>query len=114
VIRVLIFSPSTAVRQGLTALCQTEPDMKLIESLADAIIEEESPDITLIDGQDIVYGLHYTQYSKQRYPSTRIILLVEKLNSRTIWSAARAGAAGCILKEESAHKLLQTIRAFYE
>lgn len=75
---------------------------------------ETPPDITLIDGQDIAYGLLHVQQLKQKYPETRIVFLVNELNSKTIWAAARAGAIRCISKEDSARSLPQTLRAIYE
>lgn len=117
VIRILIESPNTAVQQGLTALCLTEPDIEVVDtavSSSNSASPESTPDIALVDGQNMVYGLFHIQRLKQKYPQTRIVLLVSSLTSKTIWVAARAGAAGCIPKADSAHNLLQTLRSFHE
>jgi DNA-binding NarL/FixJ family response regulator len=115
--RVLIVSPSRAVQEGLVALCQTSSDIQVIEATSNGshdIILELDPDIALIDGQDMAYGLQYVHFLKQQYPLTRIVILVEKLDSQTIWDAARSGAVGCITKGESAGVLLSKLRSFYE
>ena len=98
-------------------LCQTEPDIQVVSTVADSLDLAslgKSPHIVLIDGQDIEYGLLHVKHLKQNHSKTQIILLVESLNSKTIWEAARAGAAGCIRKGDSAHSLLQTLHSFYE
>ncbi len=114
-IRVLIISSSTAVQQGLTALCETAPDMQVIETAVNAQSPAAPlPHIILVDGQEIEMSLQQVQQLKQLHPLSQIILLVENLNSEIIWSAARAGAAGCIRKEDSAPGLLQTVRTIYK
>jgi DNA-binding NarL/FixJ family response regulator len=109
-IRVLILSPTASVRQGLKALCQTAADIEVMETAVDTLPPEETPHIILIDGQDMAASLQQIRQLKTQFPHTHTILLVDRLDGRTIWAAARAGVDRCLRKGGSAHNLLQLIR----
>jgi DNA-binding NarL/FixJ family response regulator len=116
-IRVLIVSPNTAVRQGLVALCQTEPELEVRETAVASLSPsagQTEPHITLVDGQQIEKSIEIVRQIKMAYPQTQLLLLVNTLDSDTIWQAARAGAAHCLLKQDSAHNLVPTIQTYYQ
>jgi DNA-binding NarL/FixJ family response regulator len=109
-IRVLIVSPTPSVRDALAALCQTAADIEVMETAVDTLLPAEMPHIILADGQDMTTSLQQIRQLKIQFPRARAILLVNTLDSRTIWAAARAGVDHCLRKGDSAHSLLQLIR----
>lgn len=103
-------SPTASVRHGLKALCQTAADIEVMETAVDTLPPEEMPHIVLVDGQDMAVSLQQIRQLKTKFPHTQIILLVNTLNSRAIWTAVRAGVDRCLRKGDSAYSLLQAIR----
>lgn len=113
-IRVLILSPTASVRHALAALCQTAVDIEVMETAVDNQPLAETPHIILIDGQEMADSLQQIRQLKTECPHAQTILLVNDLDGRTIWAAARAGADRCLRKGGSARSLLQIIRTSYQ
>lgn len=113
-IRVLIVSPTASVRHALAALCQTAVDIEVMETAVDNRPPAEMPHIVLIDGEEMAVSLQQIRQLKTDFPHAQAILLVNDLDGRTIWAAARAGADRCLRKGGSASSLLQVIRTSYQ
>lgn len=117
VIRVLTVDDHALLREGIAALVNAEPDMKLV---AEATNGEEAiekfrlhlPDVTLMDLQmpnlDGIQAIHRIQ---GEFPNARIIVLTTYTGDVQVVRALKAGARGYLLKGHVHRELLETIRA---
>ena len=121
-IRVLIVDDQTLMREGLRKLLEFEPDLEVVESVADGqaalaaverLIAEGTPPTVIL--MDILMpqmdGITATALLKERWPGTHIVMLTTFDDTRLISSGLRAGALGYVLKDATAEELVQTIHA---
>ena len=115
-IRVLIADDHPVVREGLTALINRQPDMKVVAEAGDGseAVEQFSkclPDVALIDlrmrGMD---GLHAILAICRRFPAARLVVLTTFDNSEDVFRALLGGAKGYVLKGAPRKELLECIR----
>ena len=116
---ILIADDHAIVRQGLRALIDTEPGMKLIDEAKDGIeavlkARQHQPDVILLDmvmpRQD---GLETIKHIKAERPDARILVLTSFAEDEKVFPAIKAGALGYILKDASPNQLLQAIHDVY-
>jgi NarL family two-component system response regulator LiaR len=118
-IRVLIADDHAIVREGLRALIDTEPGMKLVGEARDGVEAVQlaralKPDVLLLDllmpRQD---GLAAIVEIKQHEPEARILVLTSFAEDEKVFPAIKAGALGYLLKDTTPDRLLQAIRDVY-
>ncbi|MFQ5344236.1 MAG: response regulator [Anaerolineae bacterium] len=116
-IRVLIADDHTMVRQGLSQICEAEPDMQVVGQAADgrqAVLLARSlhPDIVVMDinmpGQD---GVEATTVITAENPSIGVIILTMYRQDQYVFEAIKAGARAYLLKDADSEELLRAIRA---
>lgn len=118
-IRVFTVDDHALLREGIAALVNAEPDMKLV---AEASNGEEAlekfrlhrPDITLMDlqmpGMD---GIEAITRILAEFSGARIIVLTTYTGDVQVLRALKAGARGYILKGHVHRELLGAIRAVH-
>ena len=113
-IRILLVDDHQVVREGLRRMLGQEEDMELIGQGAnseEALFQVEilSPNIVLMDikmpGAD---GIALTRQIRQKYPSSKVIMLT--LYDEYLTQAMEAGANGYLLKDIKCEELVQAIR----
>lgn len=118
-IRILTVDDHALLREGIAALVNAEPDMKLI---AEAPNGEEAvekfrlyrPDITLMDLQmPNMNGVDAISRIRMEFPDARIIVLTTYTGDAQVLRALKAGARGYILKGHVHRELLAIIRAVH-
>jgi two-component system NarL family response regulator len=118
-IRILIADNHPVVREGLSALIDRRPDMRVVAEASDGpeAVEKfflHSPDVALIDlrmpGMD---GVEVMQAIRERAPDARLIVLTTFDSEEDISRALRAGARGYLLKDASREELLECIRTVH-
>jgi DNA-binding NarL/FixJ family response regulator len=118
-IRILAVDDHPLLREGIAALVNAEPDMKLVAEASDGqeAVNEfrlHRPDVTLMDLQmpkmDGIEAIHKIQ---SECPGARIIVLSTYTGDVQILRALKAGARGYILKGHVHQDLLETIRAVH-
>jgi len=114
--RVLIVEDHQVVADGLAALINDQPDMKVIGqagSVADSLARaaELQPDLVLIDfrltdgtGADAAAGI------RQMRPETRLIFLTREDSDAARFAALEAGASAFIHKSRAAQDVVDAIR----
>jgi DNA-binding NarL/FixJ family response regulator len=118
-IRVLAVDDHPLLREGIAALINTEPDMKLVAEASNAqeALEQfrlHRPDITLMDLQmQEVSGIEAILSIRSEFPKARIIVLTTFTGDSQVMRALRAGAAGYISKRNVRRELLDVIRAVH-
>jgi len=99
-IRILIADDHFVVRMGLTALVNTEPDMKIVAEAHDGaqaveLFDKFNPDLVLMDMRMPVRdGIWATVEIIRKFAKARILMLTTYDGDDDIHRALQAGAAG--------------------
>jgi two-component system, NarL family, response regulator len=116
-IRILIVDDHPAIRKGLTATLEPEPDMEIVGSAATrqqafAIWEKTRPDITLMDLslEGGTGGVEAIRQIRQSCASAKIIVFSALLADEDVYQALQSGAVTFLTKETPDEELVLTIR----
>jgi DNA-binding NarL/FixJ family response regulator len=118
-VRILLADDHTIFRAGIRALLENEPDMVVVGEAEDGrtavkLVCQEKPDVVLMDiAMPLLNGLEATRQVKNDYPQTKVLILTMHDNEEYIRQALVNGAMGYILKDASAHELLDAIHAVH-
>ncbi len=118
--RVVIVEDHTLMREGLTRLVSTQPDLTIVAEAADAAqglarILEHKPDIALIDitlpGRN---GLELIKDIKAQLPNLPILVL--SMHDETLYAerALKAGGRGYLMKDADRDTIITAIRRVLE
>ena len=116
-IRILTVDDHALLREGIAALVNAEPDMKLVAEASNGreAIEKfrlHHPDVTLMDLQmPDISGIEAINQIQREFPNARIIVLTTYTGDVQALRALKAGARAYILKGHVHRELLDTIRA---
>jgi HlyD family secretion protein len=114
-IRILLVDDQNIVRQGLQALLESKPDLKIIGTAEDGKsalekVKNLRPDLVLIDIEmPGMNGLTATQKICQLFPLTKVIVLTSHEDAKYLAKALQAGAKGYLLKHALAEDLEKAI-----
>jgi DNA-binding NarL/FixJ family response regulator len=119
-IRVLIVDDQTVVREGLAAILETDPEIKIVglagngqEALA--LVPEVHPDVILMDlKMPVMNGVQTTQRLRQAYPDIYVLVLTTYIADEWVFDALRAGAAGYLMKDTRRNELLAAVKGTAE
>jgi DNA-binding NarL/FixJ family response regulator len=115
--RVVIADDQTAVREGLTTLLQTIPDIDVVGTAADgqeavALVEQRAPDVVLMDlRMPRVDGVEATRRIRADWPEVNVVVLTTYADDESIITALRAGALGYLTKDASRDHIRRALEA---
>ena len=118
-IGVLSVDDHPLLREGIAALVNAEPDMKLVAEATNGqeAIEKfrlHRPDVTLMDLQmPALNGIEAIIGIRSEFPNARIIVLTTYAGDVQVFRALKAGARGYVLKGHVRKELLDAIRAVH-
>jgi NarL family two-component system response regulator LiaR len=118
-IRILIADDHPVVRQGLVALMEVQPDIRIVGEAADGIEAVQQaralePDVILLDLiMPRLDGIQAIAEIKRQRPDARILVLTSFYDNEKVFPAIKAGASGYLLKDSSPQELLKGIRDVY-
>lgn len=116
-IRILIVDDHPAVRRGLVATLEPEPDFEVVGSAATAkeavaMHREHRPDITLMDLvlEHATGGIEAIRAIRQESPGARIIVFSALHGDEDVYRALHSGAATFLSKGTPDETLVSAIR----
>lgn len=118
-IKIMVVEDHHVVRQGLVALINGVPGMRVVAETADGqqaleLFQTHRPDVTLMDLRlPGMSGVAAIIRIRGLFPQARIIVLTTYDGDEDIHRALDAGARGYLLKGMSADELMNAIRAVH-
>ena len=121
-IKVGIVDDHSIVRQGLRAMLDREPDLRVVgdadgERTAITMVAQASPDVVLMDLKLTIdggcEGLDLCAKVAGRFPGSRILVLTTFADEWLVREAIRQGAKGYVVKDVDLTELIRAIRAVY-
>ena len=121
-IRVAIIDDHAIVRQGLRAMIDREPDLRVVGEAssartAAAMLDRAQPRVVLLDlrlaGGSECDGLSLCNTITQRYPDSRVLVLTSSADEWLILESIKQGAKGFVLKDVDLTELIRAIRAVH-
>jgi DNA-binding NarL/FixJ family response regulator len=115
-ITVVLAEDHHVVRQGLKALLEGEPDLRVIAEAADGIeaaelAERMKPSVLLLDLMlPSLSGIDVARRVTKRSPQTKVVVLSMQMNEEHVVAALRSGASGYVTKKSSGAEVLRAIR----
>ncbi|MBN1313115.1 MAG: response regulator transcription factor [Anaerolineae bacterium] len=116
-IRVLIADDHLIVREGLSLILETAPDVELVGEASNGaeaveMALEKQPDVILMDlSMPVMDGIDAIGRLQADLPEAAIVILTTYDDDNLIMRGLRAGARAYLLKDTDRLTLLETIRA---
>lgn len=118
-IRIMIVDDHPVIREGISAVLSTVPDMQLAAEARNGreaieLFGTHRPDVTLMDLQmPEMGGIDAIISIRKMFPDARIIVLTTYTGDANAARAFKAGASGYLLKNLFRKELLETIRTVH-
>jgi DNA-binding NarL/FixJ family response regulator len=121
-IKVGIVDDHSIMRQGLRAMLDREPDLRVVgdadgERSAITMMAQARPDVVLMDLKLTIdggcEGLDLCAKVAGRFPESRILVLTTFADEWVVREAIRQGAKGYVVKDVDLTELIRAIRAVY-
>ena len=118
-IRILIVDDLNIVREGIRAILESKPELKIVGTAQDGKSAFEKaavlhPDVAIVDIEmPVTNGIVATQKICQQFPEIKVLILSSHENHQYILEALQAGASGYLLKSTLAENLEQAIWSVY-
>jgi two-component system response regulator NreC len=115
-IKVLIADDHQIIREGLRAMLENEPDIKIVGEAVDGrmterLARELVPDVIIMDvAMPDLNGIEATRQIAGQLSGVKIIALSMHDDRRFVLNMLKAGAAGYILKDDAFKSLAKAIR----
>lgn len=118
-IRILLVDDHALVREGLSLMIETQPDMTIVSEAINGqhAIEQfrrHLPDLTLMDLRlPVMSGVEATVRIRREFHDARLIVLTTYDGDEDIYRALQAEAMAYLLKDVPGEQLLEAIRAVH-
>ena len=116
-IRILIVDDQSIVREGLSSLLQTYPDLEVVGEAENGKVAVErslllQPDVILLDiRMPIMDGIAAIRGIREKAPEIKILVLTTFDDDEYVARSMALGAQGYLLKDTPSTELAQSIRA---
>jgi DNA-binding NarL/FixJ family response regulator len=119
-IRLLLVDDQIIIRQGLTSLLESKPDLEVIGEASNgeeaiAAVETLQPDVVLMDVRmPIMDGVAATRQICQQFSESKVLVLTTFDDDDYVSQAIRFGARGYLLKDTHSDELAAAIRTIHQ
>ena len=117
VLRVVLADDHAVVREGLKALVNAQPDMRVVGEAADGeaawrMAKALLPDVLVIDlSMPVLGGAEATARVRRDCPSVKVLALTVHEEQLYLTQLLRAGASGYVLKRAAPLELVRAVRS---
>ncbi|PYX08757.1 MAG: DNA-binding response regulator [Acidobacteria bacterium] len=118
--KCIVVDDHTLFRDGLRRVLESEPDIEVVGEASDAggglnLIREIRPDVVLMDiGMPGLSSFEAARLVDKNFPGTRLVFLTMYEDEEYLLQCLDVGAAGYILKDAPAPKLIGAVREVYQ
>lgn len=118
-INILLADDHTIVRDGLRALLEANPEIKVVGDAANGIqvvdqAKELMPDVVIMDiSMPELNGIDATRQIVESSPKVCVIILSMLGTADHVFHALQAGARGFLLKESAGREVMEAVQAVY-
>jgi NarL family two-component system response regulator LiaR len=115
-IRLLVADDHAMVRQGLSQICDAEPDIRVVGQASDGqeacrLAQLVQPDVVVMDiNMPVLDGVQATRHITESNPGIGVIILTMYRQDQYVFEAIKAGARAYLLKDADSDELLRAIR----
>jgi two-component system, NarL family, response regulator NreC len=115
--RIILAEEQTLVRHGMALVLSSEPDLEVIADAADGLevlqlAEQLQPDVIILDVLlPKLNGPETTKRLARISPASRVLGLSGYSDPIYIREIMRAGALGCLLKEQDQTEFIEAVRS---
>ena len=115
-IRILTIDDHPLIRNGIAAMLEIEPDLRVVGEAADAQEGLEQfrrvlPDVTLVDLQmPGKNGIEFIRLLRSEFPAAKAVVLTTYRGDANAREAIAAGACGYLLKSSLRGELIEAVR----
>jgi len=118
-INVVLADDHTIVRDGLRALLEANPEIKVVGDAANGHqvvnqVRELQPDVVIMDiSMPEMNGIDATHQILEASPQVRVIILSMLGTADHVFHALQAGVRGFLLKESAGREVMEAVQAVY-
>ena len=115
-IRVLICDDQRIVCDGLQAILDADPEIKVVGVAYDGaealeLVPQAQPDVVLMDlKMPVMDGIQATRKIHQQYPQIKVLVLTTYSADEWVFDAIRGGAAGYLLKGTPKEQVIAAVK----
>ena len=115
--RVVVADDQPVVLEGFAAILAAAPDLEVVGTAPDgerlvALVGRTEPDVAVVDVRmPVLDGIAATARIVSEHPDTRVLILTTFDLDEYVYDALRAGASGFLLKDVTAARLVEGVRA---
>jgi len=118
-INVVLADDHTIVRDGLRALLEANPEIKVVGDAANgrqavSQAKELQPDVVIMDiSMPEMNGIDATRQILETCPQVRVIILSMLGTADHVFHALQAGVRGFLLKESAGREVMEAVQSVY-
>ncbi|OGO28380.1 MAG: DNA-binding response regulator [Chloroflexi bacterium RBG_16_54_11] len=118
-IKVVLVDDHTVVRDGLCALLEADPEIRVVGNTAGGrqavdLVMELEPDVVIMDiSMPEMNGIDATRAILQASPKVRVIILSMLGTADHVFHALQAGVCGYLLKESAGREVAEAVKTVF-